>query len=394
MNPVPLIVRREIRERLRSKAFLVTNLVLLGLVVAGVVLPTLLSDDEPDPLRLVTVEDTGATIAQIVAQQGPAFDYDVSVTTAADAEAARAAVAAEEADVALLDADTIAAREEPNGRLNNVLEGARRTALLDAALADAGVPPDERAALIAPPPLEVERVGDATTTDDVDESVLFTGLAVTFVLYGLLIFYGQQVAQGLVQEKQSRVIEVLLAAVRPVHLLGGKLLGLGLLGLGQIVLLGGTAVIGLQLVGEADLPPGAVPTVVAGGLWFLAGYALYATIFALAAAVVPKIEDLQTAMFIPIILLIGSLFVAQLGIADPDGRIATIGGMLPPVAPIYQPLTIALGTATPLRMGVAALGVLATTAVLVPITARVHAGAALSVRSRVSVREALRRGSD
>lgn len=394
MNPVPLIVRREIRERLRSKAFLITNLVLLALVVAGVVLPALLSNDEPDPLRLVTVEDTGATIAGIVAQQGPAFDYDVSVTTVEDAEAARALVASEQADVALLDGDAIAVREEPSGRLSNILEGARRTTLLDSALADAGVPPGERAALIAPPPLEVERVGDATTTDDVDEAVLFTGLAVTFVLYGLLIFYGQQVAQGLVQEKQSRVIEVLLAAVRPVHLLGGKLLGLGLLGLGQIILLGGTAVIGLQVMGEADLPPGAVPTVVAGALWFLAGYAFYATIFALAAAVVPKIEDLQTAMALPIILLVGSLFVSQLGIADPDGTIATVGGMLPPVAPIYQPLTIALGTATPLRMGIAALGVLATTAVLVPITARVHAGAALSVRSRVTVREALRRGTD
>jgi ABC-2 type transport system permease protein len=393
VNPVPLIVRREVRERLRSRAFLVTNLVLLALVVAGVVLPALLGDDEPDALRLVTIEENGATIAAIVDQQGPAFDYDVTVSTVDDPEEARSLVADETADVALLDADTIAVREEPAGRLGNLLEGARRTALLDAALADAGVPPAERAALIAPSPVTVERVGDATTTDDVDEAVLFTGLAVTFVLYGLLIFYGQQVAQGLVQEKQSRVIEVLLAAVRPVHLLGGKLLGLGLLGLGQIVLLGGTAVIGLQVVGEADIPPGAVPTVVAGALWFLAGYALYATIFALAAAVVPKIEDLQTAMFIPIILLIGSLFVAQLGIADPDGALGTIGGMLPPVAPIYQPLTIALGTATPLRMGVAALGVLVTTAVLVPITARVHAGAALSLRSRVSVREALRRST-
>ena len=81
--------------------------------------------------------------------------------------------------------------------------------------------------------------------------------------------------------------------------------------------------------------------------------------------------------------------------ALPDnGPAATIGGMLPPVAPIYQPLTIALGTATPLRMGVAAVGVLATTALLVPVAARVHAGAALSVRNRITLREALRRSAD
>ena len=313
MNPVPLIVRREVAERIRSRAFLVTNAVLLVLVVAGVVLPAVLGDDEPDQLRLVTVDATSATIGAVVQQQGPAFDYEVTVTTADDGAAAPALVGDEEADVALLGADAIAVREEPGGGLRNLLEGARRATLLEGALAAAGVPADVRADLLAPDPLTVERVGDATDVDDVDEAVLFTGLAVTFVLYGLLIFYGQQVAQGLVQEKQSRVIEVLLAAVRPIHLLGGKLLGLGLLGLGQIVLLAGAAVVALQVVGEAEVPPGAVPTIVAGGLWFLAGYAMYATIFALAAAVVPKIEDLQTAMAIPIILLVGSLFVAFVG---------------------------------------------------------------------------------
>lgn len=391
MSAVRLIVRREIGEKIRSKAFLVTNLVLVLLVVAGVALPALLSDDEPDELRIVTVDATGAAIAAIVEQQAPAFDYEVTTTTAPDADTASATVADEDADVALLGPDTIAAREEPGGRLRNLLEGARRVALLDGALADAGIAPADRAGLLAPPELAVERVGDATSTSDVDEAVLFTGLAVTFVLYGLLIFYGQQVAQGLVQEKQSRVIEVLLAAVRPVHLLGGKLLGLGLLGLGQIVALAGTALVALQLTGRADVPDGAIPTIIAGGLWFLAGYAMYATVFALTAAVVAKVEDLQTAMMLPIMLLVGSLLVAQFGIADPDGAVATIGGMLPPVAPIYQPLTIALGTATPLRMGIALLGVVATTALLVPLAARVHAGAVLSVRSRISVREALRR---
>lgn len=391
MSPVKLIIRRELREKIRSKAFLVTNVVLLVLVVAGVALPVLLGDDEPDELHIVTVDETGAAIAAIAQGQGEAFDYDITVTSAPDAGTARTAVADEEADVALLGPDAVAVREDPNGRLRNLLEGARRVALLDSALDDAGVAPADRADLLSPPPLDVERVGDATSAADVDEAVLFTGLAVTFVLYGLLIFYGQQVAQGLVQEKQSRVIEVLLAAVRPIHLLGGKLIGLGLLGLGQIVALAGTALLTLQLVGRADVPDGAIPTIVAGGLWFLAGYALYATVFALTAAVVAKIEDLQTAMMLPIMLLVGSLFVAQLGIADPDGAVARIGGMLPPVAPIYQPLTIALGTATPLRMGLALLGVVATTAVLVPLAARVHAGAVLSVRNRISIREALRR---
>ena len=392
MSPVRLLVERELREKVRSRAFLLTNAILLVLVLAAVVLPTLLGDDGPDRLRVAAVGEQAEAVAAIAAEQAPTLGYDMEVTRLDDEQAARDQVLDETVDVALLDGDRLAAREAPSDRLTNLLESARRITNLDTALAEAGVPPAERADLVAPPaPLEVERLGEATSAEDADEGALFAGLGVVFVLYGLLIFYGQQVAQGLVQEKQSRVIEVLLASVRPIDLLGGKLLGLGLLGLAQIVVLGGTALLALQLSGRADVPPGAVPTIIAGGLWFLAGYALYATLFALTAAVVTKTEDLQTAMALPIVLLIGSLFVSQMALTDPDGTLATIGGALPPVAPIYQPLTFALGTASPVTMGLAALGVLATTAVLVPVTARVHAGASLALRSRLSIREALRR---
>lgn len=134
MSPVKLIIRRELREKIRSKAFLVTNVVLLVLVVAGVALPVLLGDDEPDELHIVTVDETGAAIAAIAQGQGEAFDYDITVTSAPDAGTARTAVADEEADVALLGPDAVAVREDPNGRLRNLLEGARRVALLDSAL--------------------------------------------------------------------------------------------------------------------------------------------------------------------------------------------------------------------------------------------------------------------
>ena len=392
MSPIRLLMERELREKLRSKAFLVTNGILLVLVLAAVVLPSLLNDDGPDHVRLGVVGTEAETVAGIATEQATSFDVELQVVPFEDESAARAAVVDESIDVALLDGDRLAAPEDPSGRLTSLLEGARRVVTLDSALAEVGVPPAQRGQVLTPPPpLDVERVGDATSADDVDEGVLLAGLGVVFVLYGLLIFYGQQVAQGLVQEKQSRVIEVLLASVRPIHLLSGKLLGLGLLGLLQILVLGGTALLALRLGGRAEVPPGAVPTIIAGAVWFLAGYALYATLFALTAAVVSKVEDLQTAMALPIVLLVGSLFVSQLALTDPDGTLARVGGALPPVAPIYQPLTIALGTASPLSMGLAALGVIATTAVLVPVTARVHAGASLALRGRLSIREAFRR---
>jgi len=325
-----MVVGRELREKLRSRTFLVTNVALLVLVLAAVA-------------------------------------------------------------AALLPDGRVASLAEPAGSLQALLEGARRLASLDGALAEAGVSPDRRSSLPAPTPLEVELLGEQAATAT-GEDVLFVGLAI-FVLYAMLIFYGQQVAQGLVKEKQSRVIAVLLSAVRPIDLLGGKLLGLGLLGLGQIVALGATALVALQVTGRGAVLEASAPTVVAGAAWFLLGYALYATVFALTAAVVSRIEDLQTAMIAPVALLMGSLFVAQQSLADPDGTLASVAAILPPVAPILQPLTFARGTASVTSTVVAAFGVVATTAVLVPLAARVHAGASLALRGRISVRDALRRAS-
>lgn len=391
MSTVWLVARRELVEKTRSRAFWIVNAVLVLLLVAFAVLPAVFGDDGPATVTVATV----GPAAETVAGRAAAFaegdeDLTVEVVAVPDRAAAEDALRDEEADLALVGADEVVGLDEPSGRTTDLLENARRVALLDDALATAGVSAEERAVLIAPAPLDRTAL-DGEDDDAPSAAATATGLTAVFVLYGLLIFYGQQIAQGIVQEKQSRVIEVLLATLRPVELLGGKLLGLGLLGLAQVA---GLAIVGyaaLALSGRETIPPEAVPTLAVAVFFFVLGYALYATIFALAAAVVAKVEDLQTAMTVPILLLVGSFFLAQFALTDPDGTIALIGGLLPPSAPIVQPLLVATGSAEPVTLVLSVVGVLATTAVLVPVTARVHAGAALVTRSRISVGDALRR---
>lgn len=391
MSAMRLVVRREIVEKLRSRAFWITNAVLVVLLVAAVVIPTFFDDDGPDT---VTVTAVGSE-ALAVAQRAAAFTADsddlvIEVEPADDRAAAEQALRDEDADLALLGTDELVGLGEPDGPAPQILENARRITLLDDALAEAGVAEGDRAGLISPQPLTLTAL-EEDDDDGPDAVAVGTGLTAVFVLYGLLIFYGQQIAQGLVQEKQSRVIEVLLATLRPVELLGGKLLGLGLLGLGQVAGLSLVGYLALVLSGRDTVPPEAVPTLLVAVAFFVLGYAFYSTIFALAAAVVAKVEDLQTAMTMPIILLVGSLFLAQLSLADPDGTLALVAQLLPPSAPITQPLLVALGESDPLLLGLSVLGVLLTTALLVPLTAKVHAGAALVTRQRISVTDALRR---
>lgn len=391
MSTVWLVVRRELVEKMRSRAFWIMNGVLVLLLVAAAVLPVLLGDDGPDTVTVAAVGDDALAIAQLAASSTEGSeDLVLEVQQVADRETAELAVRDDDVDLAMIGADEVIGLDHPDGRGPALLENARQVTLLDGALADAGVDAGTRSSLLSPAPLTRTAL-DGNDDEGPSGAATATGLTAVFVLYGLLIFYGQQIAQGIVQEKQSRVIEVLLATVEPVQLLGGKLLGLGLLGLIQVAALSGVGYLALALSGRDTIPAEAVPTLLVTIGFFVLGYALYATIFALAAAVVAKMEDLQTAMTVPILMLVGSFFLAQFALAEPDGTVAMVAGLLPPSAPIVQPLRVAVGTADLTTSLIAIAGVVATTAVLVPIAARVHAGAALMTRQRISVGDALRR---
>jgi ABC-2 type transport system permease protein len=200
--------------------------------------------------------------------------------------------------------------------------------------------------------------------------------------------FGQWVAQGIVEEKQSRVVEVLLASLRPTELLAGKVLGIGALGLLQILLLAGVGVGGLLLTDVVDVPPAAW-----GGLalvipWYVLGFLLYAALFAMAGSVVSRVEDMQSAIMPVIVVLVLALFAAQIALSNPTGTIATVAGVLPLTAPIVQPVLLAMGVTSWLQISSAIALALAAIAVMLPLAARIYRGGVLRTRGRVSFREA------
>ena len=138
-----------------------------------------------------------------------------------------------------------------------------------------------------------------STTEPIDEAAEERGGFAFFavlLLYGQLIGMGYFVAMGVVEEKSSRVVELLLSTLRPRHLLAGKILGLGLLGLGQLLLL---AVLGLAVAGLGGALDVNGDVMVAAALalvWFVVGYAFYAAAFACAASLVSRQEDLQSVL--------------------------------------------------------------------------------------------------
>jgi ABC-2 type transport system permease protein len=257
----------------------------------------------------------------------------------------------------------------------------------DRALREAGLDEQQARAALDPAPLRVTTV--EPVNEDAEDRGGFAFVAV-LLLYGQLISMGYFVAMGVVEEKSSRVVELILSTLRPRHLLAGKILGLGLLGLGQLLLI---AVVGIGLGaagGALDVNGDVVVAAALALAWFVVGYAFYAAAFACAASLVSRQEDLQSVISPLTIVLMVGFFISFGVLDDPDGTLATVVSFIPPFAPMTMPPRIALGEASTVEV-VGALGVtVGATLLLIPLAARIYRGGVLRMGGAIKLREAWR----
>lgn len=385
-----LVARRELVERSRERSFIIGTIVTLVILAAVIVVPQLLGDDGPDEARVAVTSPAGEEVVQAAGAAQRATGLRVIGVPVADEQAARAALEEEEAAAALVgDTPRIVVLEELDDDLEAALQQASAGVRAAAALELAGADAAQREAVLAPPPLEVAALEEAGGEGDELAVVAFIAL---FVLYLMLIANGYMIASGIVEEKASRVVELLLAAIRPRQLLAGKVLGIGLLGFAQLLVIGVSGA-GLALaVGALEVPAGAIGALAVVLVSFAFGYAFYATLFAVAGALVPRQEELQSSSAPLNFMLIGAFIVSFQVVEDPDGTLGVVLGFVPPCAPLVLPVRIIGGEPAfwEVAGGVAVL-VGATTG-LVALAARVYANAILRTGSAVKLREALAGG--
>ena len=377
---VRLVAAREASSRLRDKNFLIGSIVIV-VVLVGIMAFQIAASSGSEQARLGVVGEP-AEVEPALQSQADVLGIDLSVVRLDDDAAARAAVEAEDVDAALL--DPAGPRPElllpgSDAQLEALVGGAVTNASIGGQLAAAGVQLDVPE--LAVTPLEQDEGGDQAAA----VALISVGL-----LYGLLIMFAQFVAQGVVEEKSSRVVELLLSTMKPWQLLAGKIIGLGVLGLGQIAIIAALGVGGALAFDLVDVPGDLVGTVLAVVAWFLLGYAFYAALFAGAASLVSRQEDLGSVLTPTSMLLIAAFVVSIQASADPGGGLATVTGFLPGFAPMVMPVRMAAGEAAAWEVGLAALLMLVAIALVVRLGGRVYAGALLRTSGRVKLREAMR----
>jgi ABC-2 type transport system permease protein len=210
------------------------------------------------------------------------------------------------------------------------------------------------------------------------------------LLYLTMGIYGAAVASGVAQEKTSRTAEVLLAAVTPIQLLTGKVVGIGLCGLGQLTITLGAGLIANSAVKNAEIPSTVWALLPAILLWFLLGYALYSFGYAAAGAMVARQEEVQFVVApLGVTMLSGFLLVYALA-RWPEAWWIRALSFLPPLAPILMPARLAFGQVSLPEMTGAALIMVAAIYGMARLTSRIYRAALLRGGARLSWPDALR----
>jgi ABC-2 type transport system permease protein len=385
-QPVWLVMRREIIERVRARSFLISTVIYLLVALASVIVPRLAAEREP-VYRVGLTGAPAADLEQAIARLAPAGDLQLRTSRLPDREAAVAAVRARRVTVAVVDGTRLLARDDVPERLGLLVNTAAFQVQLGRRLASAGLGPAETAHLLSIDQLVVEEVQAERPARASNRPMAYAGV---LVIYLLLLTYGFTVANGVLEEKSSRVSEVLLGALRPTQLLAGKVVGIGVVALLQLLLVGvPTGLVGLAL-GSLDLPSGTPLTVLAVVLWSLLGYGLYSCVFAAAGSAASRPEDVGNATAPITILIAATYFVAVASIQDPDGTLSRVASFIPFMTPMTMLPRAAVGHVAPWEVPLGIVLVLVSTYVTVRLGARIYAGGIRRAGPKLKLREAWR----
>jgi ABC-2 type transport system permease protein len=353
----------------------------LAIIAAVAILAGVLGEGGATDYKVGAQGAEGIAIAQAARTAAPGFDARVELQRFADPAQARAAVSDESVDAAIV-AGTIVTRNRPPDELRGLLQSAARQVRSAEILRSQGVSREEGRRALDPPPLRTRALEGE---DNGDDGIAF---AASLLLYLQLIVYGLAVASGVVEEKSSRVVEVLLAAIPPRALLAGKIAGIGLLGLLQLLL---TAVVALGLgsaSGAIELDAGDAGVLAVVLVWFLFGYLLWACLYAMAGAIVSRQEDLQSSTTVLTLVLVVSYLVAFPSLDDPESTVAVVSSLVPLSSPIIMPVRVVVDAASTAEI-IASLALLvAGIALLVPLGARIYENAVLRTGKPLKLREA------
>lgn len=381
-----LVAKREMRERSRSRGFRASLGFMLVVVVGIVVVPAML-DSGPGPKDIGLTGVVPDQLARTIADQRDALGETLRVRTFADAASGERALRDGEIDALVVDGTRLEWRRRTDDQLRSVLTGAIQLVAVQERAAAGGISQAALSALVAPVPVDNVELGSVAGRSPDDETAV---MVMTILLFVAISTYGNLVLTGVVEEKASRVVEVLLSRMPARTLLAGKVAGIGLLGLAQFALTALVAFAALATVDSIDVPAISGTVLAWVVVWFVLGYALYAMVYGALGSLASRAEDAQSVAGPVTAVLVAGYFASFVSTGRPDSVAAKALSFFPVTAPLSMPNRIAMGATSWWEPILAVVLTLVAIAALVQLGGRVYAGAALHTGRTLRLRDAWR----
>lgn len=347
-----LVAEREIGSKLRSKAFVISTAILLLGALALVIWGGFAAANNTGTPVAVT-PDASSAVANV---------ENLDVTEVADRAEAEALVESGDVDAAL-----VADPESPVGI---------------AVIADSSPPTQLILQLAQTPTVELL---NPDSGDDALGYVVAIGFGIVFLFAASM--FGGTIAQSVVEEKQTRVVELLISAIPVRSLLAGKVIGNTILAMGQILLLAAIAVVGLTITDQTALLQGLGGPIAWFALFFLFGFILLASLFAAAASMVSRMEDIGSTTTPLTMLVMAPYFLVIFFFDNP--LVLGIMSYVPFSAPVGMPMRLFLGEAQWWEPLLSLAILIATCVAAILVGARIYENSLLRMGGRVKLREAL-----
>lgn len=386
------LARRDFVQRAKSKAFLVSMVLIIGVVL--MVGPLIVYiDKDPGPSYVGLVGDLPAGTVGAIRAQADLLDIDIELRTYPDLTAAEQAIVNGEISAAVNGLDEVVYREQVSLRLNAAITGGVATAQRKLFAAEMGLSLEEVDQLLYPVTFNERTLEPADTDEDTArEAGALVGL---MLLYISILIFGQFVMMGVMEEKQTRVVEVVLSRVNPSQVLVGKVVGIGLLGLVQIAAFGGAALLTLSIADIADIDVTSLGLKIFGllVLWYLLGYTFYSFLYGALGATISRQEDMQGVAMLPVLLILPGFFLAQLALTSPEGLISRVASFVPIWSPMVMAVRATVSDVPLWEIGLSVLLLVLTTYGLILLGGRIYRGAILQTGSKTKLRTAWKSAS-
>jgi ABC-2 type transport system permease protein len=389
VNVIRLIAGREIATRLRSKVFRIAT-VLSVVILVAIALISKLTGNGPD-YQDVGITPAAAPLANVVTGSASSIQFNVRVHTV-DEAAGRQQVRDGKLDALLTNSSSpvqVVVKSKLDAGLQSLLQLVAQRTALDQQVTSLGGDPAKVAAAVGTASVAVSALEPPKKANG---QQLLIGILTSVLIYMALLLNGQAVAQGVVEEKTSRVVEILLATVRPWQLMIGKVIGLGTVGLIQVAIIAASGVAAGTATGTLHLHLGsAVGTIVWLVVWFLLGYTAYAFAFAAVASLVSRQEEVASAVTpVMMLLIVGYVIGISILPSQPDSGLVAALSLIPVFAPTLMPIRLALGVVPAWQAAVSVAGMVVIIPLLLWLSARIYRNAVLRSGARVKLRDAWR----